>query len=337
MAESAISPARRLRDTSKAAPRRLHCAPRPALVTQYLDSLVEQRRLSPHTHLNYGRDLDALFAATGALPLERIDTSTVRGVIARLHAGGLGPRSLARMLSAWRGFFVWLVRHHGFPTNPCTGLRPPRAKRALPKALSPDMAAQLLDRTDPVAEHLVGEHVVRERVVHELQERDAAMFELLYSSGLRLAELHRLDLNDAHEAIRHAEITVLGKGNKRRSVPVGTQARTALGTWITARALVAQSEATALFVSARGARLSMRAIQARLTRWAARRGVAERVHPHVLRHSFASHLLQSSGDLRAVQEMLGHASIATTQVYTSLDWQHLASVYDRTHPRAKKK
>ncbi|MEO7404693.1 MAG: tyrosine recombinase XerC [Burkholderiales bacterium] len=296
-------------------------APRSDLVVAYLDELLHRRRLSPHTRSNYERDLDGLFGQIGAIEPVRVEPHHIRGALARLHARGLDPRSIARTLSAWRGFFAWLGRHHGLPANPCTGLRAPKVKRALPKALSPDLAAQLFN-------------VVAEGA---LEVRDRAMFELLYSSGLRLAELHSLELETGRDAVRDSEVTVLGKGRKTRSIPVGSQARAALTEWITARAGIAIADESALFVSERGARLSMRMIQTRLKRWAARADVRANIHPHVLRHSFATHVLQSSSDLRAVQEMLGHASISTTQVYTGLDWQHLAKVYDQAHPRAKRK
>jgi integrase/recombinase XerC len=238
-----------------------------------------------------------------------------------MHSKGLAPRSLALMLSAWRGLFHWLVRHRGFTANPVLGVRAPKAARPLPKALSVEAAQRLLDGK-PATPALL---------------RDAAMFELLYSSGLRLGELIALDLDDGRLDLAQGEVTVTGKGSKTRTVPVGAKAREALRAWINGRAQVAAPGEPALFVGARGRRIAPGVVGARLKAWARSRGLAERVHPHVLRHSFATHMLQSSQDLRAVQELLGHASIATTQVYTHLDFQALAKVYDAAHPRARKK
>ena len=295
--------------------------PRQAVLAEFRRNLEHERRLSPHTGSNYCRDIESLFELTSSLPLERIQTPLVRRAVAQLHARGLSGKTLARMLSSWRGFFAWLVRHRGFPANPCTGVRAPKSAKTLPKVLSPDAAAQLLDPAPGDA----------------LEFRDKAMFELFYSSGLRLAELVGIDLDTAASAVREGEITVIGKGRKTRTVPVGAKAAQALVAWLERRPGFAAPEAQALFVSVRGTRISARMVQARLTRWAAKCGMGASVHPHVLRHSFATHVLQSSGDLRAVQEMLGHASISTTQVYTHLDFQYLAKAYDAAHPRAKKK
>lgn len=295
--------------------------PRSEPLAAYLRNLGDERRLSRHTAAAYARDIAALFSLVPDVPLERIGSHSVRRAIARLHAQGLSGRTLARMLSAWRGFFGWMVRHRGLAANPCTGVRAPKSPRALPKALSPDAAAQLLDPAVGAA----------------LELRDKAVFELAYSSGLRLAELVGLDVGDARAILREREVTVTGKGRKTRAVPVGAKARDALERWLDARGPLARLDEPALFVSARGRRISPRSVQLRLKRWALRAGLATGVHPHVLRHSFASHVLQSAGDLRAVQEMLGHSSIATTQVYTKLDFQHLAKVYDQAHPRARKK
>jgi len=294
--------------------------PRRALLDEFRRNLEHERRLSPHTGSNYCRDIESLFDLTEGTGLERIQPHAVRRAIAQLHARGLSGRTLARMLSSWRGFFEWLARHRGFPANPCAGLRAPKSAKTLPAALSPDAAAQLLD---PVPEDA-------------LEIRDKAMFELFYSSGLRLAELLGLDMSAAANAVRDGEVTITGKGRKTRTVPVGAKAAQALAAWMQARPGLASPGEPALFVSGR-TRISPRMVQLRLARWAARCGVAARVHPHVLRHSFATHVLQSSGDLRAVQEMLGHASISTTQVYTHLDFQYLAKAYDAAHPRAKKK
>jgi integrase/recombinase XerC len=294
---------------------------RGALVKAFTESLLHERRLSVHTATNYGRDLDALLSALPGIALERITPHHIRHAAARLHARGAAPRSLARRLSAWRTFFEWLVRAHGLPVNPVSGIRAPKIPKQLPKALSPDGVAQLLERAPADA----------------LELRDRAMFELLYSSGLRLAELRALSLDDGRSIVKESEVTVTGKGAKTRTVPVGRQAREAVREWLQARAKFAAADETALFVGARGERVNGSVVQSRLKRWALLAGVSAKVHPHALRHSFATHVLQSSGDLRAVQEMLGHASITATQVYTHLDFQHLAKVYDAAHPRAKKK
>lgn len=296
--------------------------PRPdpdALRQAFLAHLAMERRLSPHTVKSYGRDVDLLLELANTTPLSELDAHHIRRFVATLHARGLSARSLARALSAWRTFFHYLARDHGFGANPCLGVRAPRVKRTLPQALSPDQVARLLafQARDPLA------------------LRDKAAFELFYSSGLRLAELAGLAVEDVNFA--DGTVRVTGKGAKTRVVPVGRWALEALRAWLAVRGRFAGPRETALFLARTGARLSPRAIQARLKGWAGRQAVAANVHPHVLRHSFASHLLQSSGDLRAVQEMLGHASISTTQVYTHLDFQHLAKVYDAAHPRAKKK
>jgi integrase/recombinase XerC len=294
----------------------------PECVGRFLEELSLRRRLSPHTRRAYARDLDLLLQ-TGRPP-EACSVHDVRRVIASLHARGLGPRSLARALSAWRSFFEWMVKAGRVPANPCSGVRAPKLPKTLPKALSPDEAAGLLARKPQDA----------------LEQRDYAMMELFYSSGLRLAELCSLDLPAAHAAVREGEVTVTGKGNKRRAIPVGRHARQALADWLAVRAAMAvagSDEAAPAFISRSGGRLSARSVQSRLARWARRSGIGQHVHPHALRHSFATHLLQSSGDLRAVQDMLGHASICTTQIYTALDFQHLARVYDQAHPRARRK
>lgn len=291
-------------------------------VAAYLDELAEQRRLSPHTVANYRRDLAQLLAAADGQPLDRLLVHHIRRFVASLHGRGLSGRSLARLLSAWRGFFAWLGERGLVKLNPCEGMRAPKSPRRLPKALSVDETARLLEPDND------GDS--------RLEARDAAMFELLYSSGLRLAELVGLD-RDALDGILHeGEVRVLGKRAKLRLVPVGSQARLALAAWAAVRGELAAVDEPALFVNRRGRRISPRSVELRLARRALRLGLPQHVHPHMLRHSFASHVLQSSGDLRAVQEMLGHASIASTQVYTHLDFQHLASVYDKAHPRAKR-
>ncbi len=290
-------------------------------VEAFLAHVVHARRLSAHTAQGYGRDLDALLAIAPARRLEQFSVDDIRGAIGRLHARGLSPRSLARALSAWRTFFGWWARADDARTNPCAGVRPPKAPRGLPKALSPEDAGALFQPSPQ----------------GPLERRDLAMAELLYSSGLRLAELCALDLRAAGSLLREGEVSVLGKGGKQRTVPVGSKARAAVAAWLEARTALAAPLEVALFVGQGGHRLSPRSVQVRLARWAKVGGLGVHVHPHALRHSFATHLLQSSGDLRAVQEMLGHASISTTQIYTSLDFQHLAKVYDQAHPRARRK
>ena len=295
--------------------------PRQELLGAYLEHLSHQRHLAAGTRRNYHQDIEALFALNPGVALERMQAQHIRRSVAQLHARGLSGRTIAHMLSAWRGLFTWLARHRGYSANPCLGLRAPKESRALPKALSPEAAGQLLDapaETPP-------------------EVRDKAMFELAYSSGLRLAELVSLDLAHAEVMLRDAEVTVTGKGGKTRSVPVGAKARLAIAAWLRSRALLARAGVLALFVGARGERIAPGVVRARLGQWARRAGLPVHVHPHVLRHSFATHVLQSSGDLRAVQEMLGHSSISTTQVYTHLDFQYLAKAYDAAHPRAKKK
>jgi integrase/recombinase XerC len=292
------------------------------LAREYLEALRSQRRLSPATLRNYAHAIQTLLLLLEESDLQSLDAAQARRFVGALHSEGLSPRTLALTLSAWRGWYRWLVRQHGFKANPLVGLRAPKAKRGLPKALSVEAAQKLLESEEGSAADLA---------------RDLAMFELLYSSGLRLAELVALDIDDGRLDLRQAEVTVTGKGAKTRTVPVGSRARDALKDWIDKRGGIAAPGEKALFVGARGRRISPAVVGARLAAWARRRGLAERVHPHMLRHSFASHVLQSSQDLRAVQEMLGHASISTTQVYTHLDFQALAKVYDAAHPRARKK
>jgi integrase/recombinase XerC len=289
------------------------------LLEQYIGHLAHERRLSAHTLTNYARDIAALLDCAGDVPLPRLRVHDIRRFVARLHGTGLGGRSLARMLSAWRGFYNYLARDHGYVDNPCLGVRAPRIGKRLPHALSPDETSRLLDGDVDTA----------------LGIRDKAMFELFYSSGLRLSELTGLAPADVSNA--DGTVRVTGKGAKTRVVPVGRQALAALNAWLESRAKLPHVNEKALFVTRMGERLKPRSVQLRLKAWALRRGVRSRVHPHALRHSFASHLLQSSGDLRAVQEMLGHASISTTQIYAHLDFQHLAKVYDAAHPRARAK
>ncbi len=267
----------------------------------------------------YERDVRALLELAEGAPLRALQPPQIRRFISHLHARGLDGRSLARMLSAWRGFFAFLSRDHGHDHNPCLGVRPPKAAKRLPHAFSPDETGQLMQLGGP----------------DPLALRDHAILELLYSSGLRLSELTGLELDDIN--YHDATVRVTGKGAKTRVVPVGSYALAALRAWLGAREQLARPGQKAMFVARSGAPLSPRSVQDRLKRWGLKLGLPAKVHPHALRHSFASHLLQSSGDLRAVQDMLGHASISTTQVYTHLDFQHLAKVYDQAHPRAKRK
>ena len=311
----------------------------PAPMADWLDMLGTQRRYSAHTLAGYRRDLLLLCGTLGETPLEQVVEGHVRQAVARLHAAGHHPRSLARMLSAWRGFYAWWAPRTGLAVNPAQGVRAPKAGRALPKALSVDQTQSLLDRSGLPAP------------ASAVEWRDQAMFEVLYSSGLRLAELVSLDLRytrgPGHESqswidLETGEAIVRGKGGKTRGVPLGRKAAEALREWLRHRPGLERSparedDAAALFLGIRGKRISPRVVQKQLASLAARAGLPVHVHPHSLRHSFASHLLQSAQDLRAVQELLGHANISTTQIYTRLDFQHLAQVYDKAHPRANRK
>lgn len=289
------------------------------LAAAFIHHLTYERRLSPLTANSYARDIRLLLSHLHKDDLAQVQSPHIRQVIAQLHGKGLSGRSLARMLSAWRSFYRYLIRSHGYQHNPCIGLRVPKSPQKLPNVLSPDETVRLLTFS---ADHI-------------LTVRDSAMFELFYSSGLRLAELAQLKL----AAIDFAEgtVKVRGKGGKERIVPAGDFALQALKAWLIQRAQIVKPDVTALFLSQHGDAISMRTISHRLKGRARQQGINQNVHPHILRHSFASHLLQSSGDLRAVQEMLGHAHITSTQVYTHLDFQHLTKIYDTTHPRAKKR
>lgn len=289
-------------------------------VEAFLDELDHQRRASPHTIVAYRRDLGKLVALAGDEDPVALQAHRIRRFVMQLHAEGLGARSLSRALSAWRAYYRWLARRGAIVHNPCDGLKPPKRPKTLPKALSIDQSQALLDA--PVEELL--------------EVRDKAMFELFYSSGLRLSELAGLDVAGGLD-LAEGTVTVAGKRAKTRTVPLGAKAAEAITAWLARRMEIAATDERALFVGRRGNRLNPRTIERRLEAWAKRLGLGLHVHPHMLRHSFASHVLQSSGDLRAVQEMLGHASIATTQIYTHLDFQHLAKVYDAAHPRARKK
>jgi len=310
-----------------------------SLVDSYLDCLRTQRKLADHTISNYRRDLAELLAASAPIVKDAsfgaLTHFHIRKFAAQLHAKGLNGRSIARKLSCWRGFFDWLAQQEvGLGSNPVDGVKAPKRAKPLPKALSADDAV-----------HLVAHAAPGKNAEATMQRCNLAMFELLYSSGLRVSELVGLDIRYTKQAgveslgwidFDAGEVTVTGKGNKMRVVPVGKAALRALGEWLAVRDTLQKTDPAPLFLSERGTRMSVRVVQQRLKIHAQAVGIPADVHPHVLRHSFASHVLQSSGDLRAVQEMLGHASITATQVYTSLDFQRLAQVYDAAHPRAKK-
>jgi integrase/recombinase XerC len=307
-----------------------------ARVAQFRRYMTIERNLSAHTDSNYARDLAALVKFCDAHKLEdwsAVDSQHIRLFAAQSHAKGLAGRSIQRRLSAVRSFFEFLVKETrvqelarerpaeliNVTRNPAVEVRAPKALRRLPETLDADQMASLLEI--PAGDVFV--------------TRDRAIMELLYSSGLRLAELVSLDLGGLDLPDR--TVRVVGKGDKTRIVPVGTEALQALRQWLTERLSIAKPGETALFVGRSGERLGRRAVQTRLAYWARRQGVSMRVYPHLFRHSFASHLLESGGDLRGVQELLGHADIATTQIYTHLDFQHLARIYDKTHPRARRK
>jgi integrase/recombinase XerC len=289
---------------------------------RFIAHLATERRLSPHTRTNYLRDLEALVAFAASLKIDdwaRLDSQHIRVFGAKSHASGLSPRSVQRRLSAARSFFRYLAREGVVRNNPANEVRAPKAAKRLPKTLDVDQIVQLLEiPTDDT-----------------LAVRDRAIMELFYSSGLRLAELVGLDVGQVD--LNDRTVRVLGKGAKTRIVPVGAKAIAAIRAWQRVRATLAAVEETALFVGRNGQRMGARAVQQRVHFWARRQGLPQRVHPHLFRHSFATHLLESSRDLRGVQELLGHADIATTQIYTHLDFQHLARIYDATHPRARKK
>lgn len=288
----------------------------------FLDKLRYEKQLSPHTLDAYRRDLKGFadFLQTESLAdLKQIDEQHIRSFIARRHRLGIQSKSLQRQLAAIRSFFNFLLIEGQLKYNPAKEVQAPKLSRKLPNTLDVDQTGQLLEikSTEPLA------------------IRDKAILELFYSSGLRLSELVNLDLVDID--LNDAVVQVTGKGNKARRLPVGKKAITAIKQWLKLRGDYVKDEQLALFISQRGARLSARSIQKRMRDWAIKQGIDIHVHPHMLRHSFASHMLESSGDLRAVQELLGHADISTTQIYTHLDFQHLARVYDAAHPRARKK
>ena len=289
-------------------------------LTEYLEFLNFERGLSPLTRENYARDITQLIKLADSTTLNSLQNIHIRRFIASLHSKGLGGKSLARMLSSWRGFFEFLVNRKGFTANPVIGLRAPKSPKTLPQALSIEQVVKLVDISDDAV----------------LSVRDHAILELFYSSGLRLSEVVNLNI----DALDFTEGTVIvtGKGNKTRIVPMGAHAMQAIQKWLQIRVNYATNDAAskAVFIGLQGRRMGSRNIQLRLKEWSIKQGINSSVHPHMLRHSFATHVLQSSGDLRAVQEMLGHANISTTQVYTHLDFQHLSKTYDAAHPRAKK-
>jgi len=312
------------------------------LAQEYLRELHVVRQVSQHTIAAYTKDLDYLLARLDeqGLELAEVTSDQVRSWVVKLHSQGQASRSIARMLSAWRGFYLWLANQKGLVNkSPLSDIKAPKRKKPLPKALSVEQAINLVESAN------------KESVQADdfLRARDRAIVELLYSSGLRLSELLGIDLNPIETKeyssagwidFEAGEVMVLGKGKKRRTVPVGEAALHALKDWLAVRAshaLTGKEVVQALFINKQGKRASARTIQQHLAALAVKAGLPTHVHPHMLRHSFASHVLQSSGDLRAVQEMLGHASITSTQIYTALDFQHLAQAYDLAHPRAKNK
>ena len=309
--------------------------PLPPEAQRYLEYVRVEKRLASRTHTLYTLDLARLaaMAQKADVPLLALQPAHIRRFVAQMHGAGRSSRGIALILSGWRGFFTWAARQGLVSSNPVQGVRGPKASKPLPKALGVDDAVRLADF------HAAGADPW-------LEARDAAMVELLYGCGLRVGELVGLDARASAAArgwvdLQAAEAHVLGKGSKRRTVPVGRKAMEALQRWLALRDAVPPVNGgvpqPALFTGRHGTRLSAQAVWQRLKRRSLQSGLATPVHPHMLRHSFASHVLQSSGDLRGVQELLGHAHIATTQVYTKLDYQHLAKVYDAAHPRARKK
>ena len=290
---------------------------------QFLEGLRSQRRASPHTVKAYERDLKKAFVFFQKLGLKawmELNESMVRQYVSERSRQGITPRSLQRELSALRSFFDFLVKQRKVNDNPARHVRSPKAPAALPKTLNIDGVTALLEA----------------KVESELDIRDQAMWEVFYSSGIRLSELVELNVEDI-DLQEGAALVRSGKGCKSRLLPIGRCALAALEKWLRIRGQIAGPMEKALFVNRSGTRLSGRNVQLRLEKWGKSLGFEQRLHPHLLRHSFASHLLEASGDLRAVQELLGHADISTTQIYTHLDFQHLAQVYDRAHPRAKKR
>lgn len=289
-------------------------------VDGFLRYLKVERQLSPLTLLNYGRQLSAIIALAGEMKMstwQQCDAAAVRSITVRSRKAGLGPSSLALRLSALRSFFDWCVSQGELKANPAKGITTPKAGRHLPKNIDVDDVNRLLDIdiNDPLA------------------VRDRAMLEVMYGAGLRLSELVNMDYR--HIDLTTGEVWVIGKGSKERRVPVGKSAVIWVEHWLDLRELFGPDD-DALFLSKQGKRISTRNVQKRFSEWGIKQGLNSHVHPHKLRHSFATHMLESSGDLRGVQELLGHANLSTTQIYTHLDFQHLASVYDAAHPRAKR-
>ncbi len=309
-------------------------------LNQWLDYLLHQRRCSEHTISAYRRDLKVLLELFPEKELEELKHDLLRSAVARLHSRDYSPRSLARIVAAWRSFYQWLSSQVGLKINPATHLKTPKIPHSLPKAMTVDQTTAFLDRS--------------QQLINSAEPKDlcdVAMFELLYSSGLRLSELVQLDYQyfktEDYESLAwldlvEKEIKVVGKGNKTRIVPLGEKAATAIRKWLEIRdSCIAptadNSDKAALFLGVKGKRIGHRAVQLRLKDMALKTGADTAIHPHMMRHSFASHMLQSAQDLRAVQELLGHSNISTTQIYTRLDFQHLAKAYDAAHPRAQRK
>ncbi|AWI50275.1 tyrosine recombinase XerC [Actinobacillus porcitonsillarum] len=292
-----------------------------AQIQPYWDYLRAEKQVSPHTLSNYQRQLQAVCAMLKQHQIsswQEVDASVIRWILSQSHKQGLGAKSIGVRLVALRQWFAYLVKHEQLPANPALGIKAPKVGRHLPKNVDAEQVAQLLntEATTP------------------LEIRDLAMMELMYSSGLRLSELQGLDLDCMDLATR--EVRLLGKGNKERIVPIGSKALEAIHRWLEVR-MSFNPQDNAVFLNNRGGRLSHRSIQLIMEKWGRKQGLETHLHPHKLRHSFATHMLEGSGDLRAVQELLGHSSLATTQIYTHLDFQHLAKVYDAAHPRARKK
>ncbi|MHB8475124.1 MAG: tyrosine recombinase XerC [Steroidobacteraceae bacterium] len=293
-----------------------------AWIDRFLSHLAHERRVSGHTIAAYGHDLHALAQFSGARrprTWSKLGFSHMRAFAAAQHGAGMSPRSIQRRLSAARTFYEFLMREGHCTRNPAQGVSAPKTKKRLPATLDADQMGRLLAF----------------RVDGTLCARDKAIMELFYSSGLRLAELVSLEVTAVD--LKDRTVRVLGKGSKTRIVPIGRQAIAALKQWLRARAALVKSGTDALFVGKSGRRLSVRAVQLRVGVWGRRQGIGVHVHPHMFRHSFATHLLESSGDLRGVQELLGHADIGTTQIYTHLDFRHLATVYEAAHPRARRR
>lgn len=292
-----------------------------AQIQPYWDYLRAEKQVSPHTLSNYQRQLQAVCLMLKQHQIsswQEVDASVIRWILSQSHKQGLGAKSIGVRLVALRQWFAYLVKHEQLPANPALGIKAPKVGRHLPKNVDAEQVAQLLNT----------------EVTTPLEIRDLAMMELMYSSGLRLSELQGLDLDCMDLATR--EVRLLGKGNKERIVPIGSKALEAIHRWLEVR-MSFNPQDNAVFLNNRGGRLSHRSIQLIMEKWGRKQGLETHLHPHKLRHSFATHMLEGSGDLRAVQELLGHSSLATTQIYTHLDFQHLAKVYDAAHPRARKK